>query len=311
MMVATRSTLVFGVLALASTPLYAQGVFDMGILTGSLSIDHVTQSERARAEGVIDVSKKISRGIDLTPAVRRPAPSALASLNYKPSLERRRMNITRFIAKSRSLDPVGADRMQAVFAANDMIAVGDGEMRKIGLRATNFADAYAYYWAHAWLAAQGRNDAPSKAQMLAVREQAADAIMADDAFANASEATKQEMSEALIVQAMMIIGYIEHGKEQPALMPKVKKAVATGARAMNLDLSAMTLTASGFRPRKGAATGAPVDGPALAVAAPSPAPEVGSGHKNAHDTTTAFIAAAGGAGLVAMFVIGRATARRG
>ena len=137
--------------------------------------------------------------------------------------------------------------MAALFASTDIMAALEVEMRKNGLTKNNVADAYTMWWTHAWLATQGRNDDLPRAQVQAVRGQAVDALAMVPAMKTATDEVKQEMAEALLVQAMLIGASVDMAREQPELMAPLKAAVAKGAKASGLDLSAMTLTDAGFR----------------------------------------------------------------
>ena len=87
--------------------------------------------------------------------------------------------------------------------------------------------------------------------MQAVKRQATDALLAAAGVTAMTEAQKQEFAESLLVQAMLIDASVDMAREQPALMPQLKLAVAKGARRSGLDLSAMTLTPQGFRMENG------------------------------------------------------------
>lgn len=178
----------------------------------------------------------------------KPKPSALpVSLNYSSAPSRTRANIAMFAAKSRKVDPKGAAAMEQLFAKQDVMAIVDAEMRKVGLSKNNVADAYTAWWTNAWLATQGRNDDLPPSQLQAVKHQAELALLATMAVAMFNDAQKRELAEALLVQAMLISAAVDMAKNQPALMPQLKAAVAKGAKATGVDLAAMTLTAEGFR----------------------------------------------------------------
>jgi hypothetical protein len=107
----------------------------------------------------------------------------------------------------------------------------------------------------------------------------------------------------------MIEAYIGNAKSDPALMSKVKAAIAKGGKGMGLDLYAMNLTPNGFvLGKRGSAVddidmvpGSESNEQALATATPSSDKEV---------PNYALIAAAGGAGLGGMFLLGKAMERK-
>ena len=104
------------------------------------------------------------------------------------------------------------------------------------------------YWTSAWQGTRGLNDDLPKSQMIAVRNQAAEALLKIPQFRSATDAQKQEMTEIMIIQAALILISIEEAKSDPALLTQTQKAIAQGAKNFGLELEKMTLTAQGFRP---------------------------------------------------------------
>lgn len=98
------------------------------------------------------------------------------SFRYTASKARTRANLAQSVAKTRVVDPGDAAKLEALFASTDVIGVVEGEMRKIGLRADDVADAYALWWAVAWYAVQGRESETDQVMLAAVRAQAAQAF---------------------------------------------------------------------------------------------------------------------------------------
>jgi len=172
-----------------------------------------------------------------------------AQTRFTPSVSRRKANLSSFVEKSRKADPVGAAKMKELFASGDIIGAIDGKMRETyGMRADNVADAYAVWWTSAWMGSQGRTDDPSPGQMAMVKRQAANALAATSEFASASDATKQEFAEALLVQAALIQATVETYVADPAMMAKVSASIREGVKASGVELETMTLTDEGFRP---------------------------------------------------------------
>ncbi|WP_310425640.1 DUF6683 family protein [Chamaesiphon sp. VAR_48_metabat_135_sub] len=172
------------------------------------------------------------------------APSIL--LTFKVSSTVRRRNLARFVATTRKVDPEGATKMEQLFASTDVIGQISKAIAPYGLRTNNVADAYAVYWTSAWLGSQERSDDLSTRQMIAVRNQAAEALLATLPFKSATDVQKQELAEAMLIQAALIDSFLNSAKSDPALMAKVKVAITQGAKGMGLDLDRMTLTSQGF-----------------------------------------------------------------
>jgi hypothetical protein len=245
--------------------------------------------------------------LQVTPRVA--SEQQIFTLNFTPSATRRKANFAQFVAKTRADNPEGAAQMAQLFASTDVIgAIGKG-IAPFGLRVNNLADAYTVYWTNAWLGSRGRDDTLSKQQIAAVRNQAANALLATPGIASASDAGKQEMAEAMLVQAALIEAYVGNAKSDPALMSKVKAAIAQGAKGMGLDLYTMTLTDNGFVPVKRGSAVEDGDIPSLPGDTSSEA-ELASNTAGEITPNYALIAAAGGAGLGGMFLLGKMMGRR-
>ena len=175
------------------------------------------------------------------------APAPAGQLTYTPSMSRRRANLANFVQRSRKKDPKGAAMLEKEIARSDLLGRMEREMAGLGLRADNVADAYAAWWLNAWLASRQRADIPPPSQIAAVRVQAAHAMTAAG-LATASDAVKQEVAEANLLQAMLIGASMERARGDRDLLSRLASAVRQGARASGLDLDAMHLTNAGFAP---------------------------------------------------------------
>lgn len=241
---------------------------------------------------------------------KRSSPEATAvSMVYASVKSRTRVNLAKFVEKSRAVDPTGAAKMAEIFASTDVIGLIDQRIQQTyGMRANNVADAYAVWWASAWLGAQGRNDNPTKGQMAMIKRQVVDALAVTPGFASATDAGKQELAEALLVQAALIGDTVDTYKSDPAMLAKTRASINKGVKAMGIDLGTMTLTDEGFKPARKTGTLETSDETQLAArdsAAPQPA--------RATDKQPPYLllAAAGGVGLGGAFLIGKALGRRG
>jgi hypothetical protein len=247
---------------------------------------------------------KDARESDDNTAVSQPR-VPFVKLNYKPSLTAQKRNLANFVAKTRAVDPAAAAELERLFTSDLMRQIDTG-MRGLGLSSSNVADAYALYWTSAWLGARGRDDNLPSKQMIAVRDQAARALLSTSVFSTASDQQKQELTDALLVQSALIAGYVNGGKQDAALMPKVKAAIAQGAKSMGLDLYAMTLTEDGFVPAK---KGSAIDEGISTV--PGREEQALASNTPAENAPNyALIAAAGGAGLGGMFLLGKVMERK-
>lgn len=230
-----------------------------------------------------------------------PAPSLDAGLSFSPSAARRKANLSAIISKFRKVDPQGAAEMEKLVRSSDIIADIDRAMRSsFGLRANNVADAYTVWWMNAWQAAHGDLSDASQAKAQAVRTQAAHALASTPQLRGATDAAKQEFAEALLIQAALIGASAEAYAKDPAMMRKLGVAVRQGARASGLDLDSMMLTEEGFVPARKTGSAEPTGDERQAMAAGA----------KPDGPSYALLAAVGGAGLGAAFLVGKAMARR-
>lgn len=180
----------------------------------------------------------------------RPAANP-ALLSFTPNLATRKRNLAGFVAKTRAQSPENADQMEQLFSSTDVFAAMAQGLAPTGLRIDNVADTYAAYWITAWEAANGiTGSTTSRAQAQGVKAQASRALLSTPEFTKASAAQKQELAEALLIQAALISASMEGAAGDAAQKKAVGKAVRTGAKAMGLDLDTIELGPNGFGPAK-------------------------------------------------------------
>lgn len=193
--------------------------------------------------------------------------------------------------------------MAKLFGSTDIMAAIDRRMQQTyGLRSNNVAAAYAVYWTSAWLGSRGRTDDPTQTQMMRVKRQAEQALASTPEFAAADDAARQELGEALLVQAALIGETIDQYKSDPALLAKAKAAVVQGAKASGLDLNGVELTDDGFEPTSN--IGAVDGGASKRIAA------LGEAQDKRQGFNLPLLALAGGAGAAGLFLLGRYLGRR-
>jgi pyruvate/2-oxoglutarate dehydrogenase complex dihydrolipoamide acyltransferase (E2) component len=246
------------------------GVFDMGGLTGTASMDPVIEQSREMAirQGEGDplpgrpyagsLMRSLSQALTLQAGGRAPGSAQgftanragsvqTADMRYSPSMELRRKNLASFVEKTRAADPEGAKKLEQLFAT-DIIGQIDGILNRFDMSVDNVADAYALWWISAWQASRGITDEPTRAEMAAVKAQVEQAMSNTSAFASATDATKQELAEACLIQAALIDGYMVNASGDEKQLGLIADAVRKGARKMGLDLNKMRLTDTGFVP---------------------------------------------------------------
>lgn len=248
-----------------------------------------------------------------TKTVRPAATPTLnpAKLNYLPSLALRKRHYAQFVEKTRDADPSGAAQLESMFASTDVIASMSDGLRPFGLRIDSLADAYAVYWVNAWLASKGRPDSPTRAQAQAVRKQAMSALLTARPLASATDAMKQKLAETLLVQAALLDAAVQQAKSNPALMNQVMDAARKGALSIGFDVTTVTLTPQGFKPA-GKRTGSVDEENYPEIVETEQAFNDAPANDVPSDPSTnyALIAAAGGAGLGGMFLLGKMMGRK-
>jgi hypothetical protein len=217
----------------------AQGVFDMGMLTNSLSQGANTQSEAARARTSQIFRPKAQGSQD-----HAADPAALV---YRPSMAARKRNMAQLVERLRRADPAGAADLQRTFASRDLISEIGRVMRPVGLNPDNVADAIATYLVTAYYGVRGSTEG-EPAEFKAVSEQVGRALSADPAFTGADDAFKQEIAEAMLVQAVLANQAVQAAQKQPSAMPAIKAAIGQGTRSsFGMDLTKVRLGPHGLR----------------------------------------------------------------
>lgn len=235
--------------------------------------------------------------------IKRSKVSSNISLTYQPSIQRRNINLAGFVKKSRETDPAGAAEMAKLFASTDIIEVIGQAVAAAGLQVNNVADAYSIYWTSAWNASRGSTKTPSKRQMTSIKSLVANAILVTPAFVSANDSQKQEYAEALLIQAALIDSAMEKANGDPIQLRAIAKAVRKGAKASGFDLDNVTLTEEGFV-SSSRETGSLEAGNDNHLAS-TPIRLVRS-----TDSNYVLIAAASGAGLGGVFLLGKVMGRK-
>lgn len=179
----------------------------------------------------------------------RPVPAPLrVKTSFRPSMAVRKRNFAQFVAKTRAVNPQGADQLQKQLGSQDVMgALGRG-LAPLGLKTNDVADAMTLYVITAWNGTRGRSEDPTRVRCLAVRRQMAAAIANTPQFATATDAQKQEYSEAMLIHAMLLDATVADAKSKPQEMDKLKAAIAQGAKVtLGLDLRRLQLTDAGLR----------------------------------------------------------------
>ncbi len=183
------------------------------------------------------------------PDAQVPALADEAVLRFEVDPNRRADNLRNFVDRMKQTDPEGAARFGAILSSADVMGLITNAMGTVGLDANNVADAYAVWWISAYQASQGVTQTPSLQSYQAVRRQSANILLSTPSLIKTTQAEKQQLAEAYLIQAALIDSAIEELKSSPGHLSALKTAVAEGAMASGLDFKQMELTTQGFRLR--------------------------------------------------------------
>lgn len=216
----------------------AQGVFDPGVLTVTLGMDVLGQSEGKRAHG--------TRGKHSS-AHKRPV--LRGTTRFRPSMALRKRNLAQFITRLRSVNPQVAASLQSDFAKTDPIEARSSALRQtFGLHTNDVADMMTVDLVTAWYGIRGSTWTALRPQVRGVREQVRRALLSLPAFVSASDATKQQVAEEMLMQTVMFDAFVTASKGKPAQMAKIKGVINQNVQsAFHLDLSKLKLTNNGLR----------------------------------------------------------------
>ncbi len=218
--------------------------------TTGTDVMSIVLQDGAASAGETDEGAAFGSAKGLTARGRQDAGQAAAvDFRYRYSPARTKQNLHSFLA--RAPNPAARGELEQMFAAQptlmDDIRASIGPY---GLDTHNVADAYAMWWMNAWLVANKRDEVPDAATVEAVKRQVRKAFAATPDFAKTSDAERQEYAEALLLQASMLGSAFEQMKNDPRMLDQLAEAARQGAKASGIDLSKMSLTQSGFVPRK-------------------------------------------------------------
>lgn len=181
-------------------------------------------------------------------ATRRPAAAAAARLTYRFDPAVRQRVYARAVAQMARDNPAEGRKLQQILASGKVAREIGSYLAGYGMSSNNLADTTALYLTLAWIATRGSAADPTRAQMTAVRNQLATSMFAMPTFARASDATKQELSEANVIQASYVANLANAAAADRKLLPTARTAIAKGVMATyGLNLLSMNLTAQGLR----------------------------------------------------------------
>lgn len=220
-------------------------IIDPGIAGNAAAQRQIAEQEYKRATG--RNPRSVTSGAHSpsgSGAVR--ARSGSARFRVDPAARKRR--VAAWMSKMRAVDAKGMAQFERTPAGRDLFAVLGSRLAPYGLRTDDVADALTVYLVSAWYGVRGSDQDPPRAILLATRTQMRSSLLTNPAFVAASNATKQEVAEALLLQTLEDSSNLTVGKKNPAQMARVKSLIRQGAlKALHLDLTKLKLTSQGLR----------------------------------------------------------------
>lgn len=213
----------------------------MGVLTNTVSQSTVTDTERG--------AKTPSLKSALTRSMATTKMPKGTQATFTPSASVRKRDIANFLGRIRQLDPQTATALEKEFSRKDIFGAVNTKLSRYGMKTNSVTDALTAYLVVAWQAVHGDDSDPPPAQVRAVREQIAGSVAAVPALSSASNAVKQEIADAFLLQALLIDSAFQGAKGRPEQLATVKAGVATGTQSsLGLNLTTLKLTNRGLQP---------------------------------------------------------------
>jgi hypothetical protein len=204
--------------------------------------------------GVAAAGQHARRQIGTRIAQRQPVRTSVspaqvvARASFRPNPAVRNQVYARTVALAGKMSADDAAKLRGLFASGKFRTEITKYMSPYGMSPNNVVDATALYLASAWYASRANSGDPTPAQMRGLRRQVALAMAATPGMLTASDALKQEIAEASLIQAMFSGSLAIEGAKNPAASGPMRAAAVNGVKASyQIDLSRMNLTANGLQ----------------------------------------------------------------
>lgn len=252
--VALVSVLACGMLSLV-LPASAQElnlgpIIDPGIAGNAAAQRQIAEQEYKRATGrdPRSVTGRKSPSTSGSTSTARTVRGKSGSTLYRVDPAARSRRVAAWKNKLRAVDDKGMAQFERTPAGRDLFAVMGHQLRRYGLRTDDVADTLTVYLVTAWYGVRGSDQDPPRAIVVATRNQMRTSLLANPTFAAASNATKQEVGEALLLQTIEDSNNVAIGKKNPKQMAQVKSLIRQNAlKVLHLDLTKLKLTSQGLR----------------------------------------------------------------
>jgi hypothetical protein len=167
------------------------------------------------------------------------------ALSYTPDAAISRDVKARFTDAVVRADPGKEQHIRRVMATSNVLADFDRDMAPYGLSSNNTAEALTAYWITMWMIA---NEAPipARPRVDAVRKQVAGNLKANAMFRKATPTQRQEMTEALVYEAMFALGQRASAGNNRARLNELAEQAQANVLKHGVNLQELRLTRSGF-----------------------------------------------------------------
>lgn len=206
----------------------AQGVFDLGALTNTLTIGTPTAAPSPTA-----------------------AAATLDTLAYQRSPQRSAENVKKFITGLKQFNNDVGTQMEAGLANVDLIAALEQKLSPYGVNTNNMGDVLAVYWLAGWMGVNGHEAEPTQAQIAGMKQMVAATLGSAPQIKSLSDADKQDAAEGLLLQMFFNDMVLEGVKSQPEAVQRARAEVKNALKtASGLDTDQFTLSANGLVRKK-------------------------------------------------------------
>jgi uncharacterized caspase-like protein len=167
---------------------------------------------------------------------------------FRPSASVRKQATEKFLNQLGSTNKQMAELFRAVFGLQDVFGAMDKAVSKYDLSTSNLADTLTIFFNTLHDSATGKITDPTRAQAQGVRRQMALSLSTSPEIAGWSDAQKQEYSDMMMLNAMVMSAGMEAIKNDPAQLKTYSDAMAENAKStMGLDLRQLRLSDDGYQ----------------------------------------------------------------
>ena len=172
----------------------------------------------------------------------------IARTAFRPDPAIRQQAYTRAVATVQQASLQDAAQLRTQLASGRIRTAAASYLGRYGMSPNNLVDTTALYLASAWFATRASAGDPSAAQMAGLRRQVALTFSTMPRVLGASDAAKQVLAEANVIQAVITGALANAAAANPRAAGSVRTNVARAVQdTYQLDLTRLNLTAQGLR----------------------------------------------------------------